>query len=32
MFCPNCEAESDAGLNYCRRCGGSLNQSVVVHG
>jgi hypothetical protein len=25
MYCPNCGAESTQGLNYCKRCGGSLN-------
>ena len=25
MYCPHCGAESTQGLNYCNRCGGSLN-------
>jgi len=25
MFCPICGAESTQGLNYCKRCGGSLS-------
>ncbi|HEV2704688.1 MAG TPA: zinc ribbon domain-containing protein [Pyrinomonadaceae bacterium] len=30
MFCPNCGTEATPGLNYCKRCGGNLNQSLVV--
>ena len=26
MYCPNCGAEATPGLNYCKRCGGSLTQ------
>lgn len=26
MNCPNCGAEATPGLNYCKRCGGGLNQ------
>ena len=25
MYCPHCGTESTQGLNYCKRCGGSLN-------
>jgi hypothetical protein len=25
MFCPNCGTEANHELNYCKRCGGSLN-------
>ena len=25
MYCPHCGTESAQGLNYCNRCGGSLN-------
>jgi hypothetical protein len=25
MFCPYCGTESTQGLNYCKRCGGSLS-------
>jgi hypothetical protein len=25
MFCPNCGTEATQGVNYCKRCGGSLN-------
>ena len=28
MFCPNCGAESTQGLNYCKRCGGSLGATA----
>jgi hypothetical protein len=29
MYCPNCGIEATPGLNYCKRCGGSLTQSQL---
>jgi len=28
MYCPNCGAESTLGLNYCKRCGGTLSDTT----
>ncbi len=30
MYCPNCGAEATPGLNYCKRCGGSLNHLTLA--
>ena len=30
MYCPNCGAEATPGLNYCKRCGGSLTQLSIA--
>lgn len=30
MFCPNCGTEANHELNYCKRCGGSLNPLAGV--
>lgn len=30
MYCPHCGNESSGELNYCKRCGGSLNPLAVI--
>jgi hypothetical protein len=29
MYCPNCGAETTAGVNYCKHCGGILSEPSV---